>query len=50
MSRAAHPKCRAEDWEQTYLAAWQTYYTNEHMETVFRRLVQSMPGEQRHPA
>src|SRR6185503_11612712 len=26
-------------WERAYHAAWQTYYTMDHMETVLRRLV-----------
>src|SRR5688572_2042553 len=25
------------EWEQTYRAAWETYYTSEHIETVLRR-------------
>lgn len=36
---APHNAMSAEDWKRAYLAAWQTYYTNEHMETVLRRLV-----------
>ena len=36
---APHNKMSRSDWERAYLAAWQTYYTNEHMETVLRRLV-----------
>jgi radical SAM superfamily enzyme YgiQ (UPF0313 family) len=36
---APHNKMSREDWERAYLLAWQTYYTNEHMETVLRRLV-----------
>ena len=36
---APHNKMSRADWERAYLAAWQTYYTNEHMETVLRRLV-----------
>jgi hypothetical protein len=27
------------EWERAYLAAWETYYTMEHMETVLKRLV-----------
>ena len=36
---APHNKMSREDWERAYQAAWQTYYTNEHMETVLRRIV-----------
>ena len=28
-----------EEWERTYQSAWQRYYTTDHIETVFRRLV-----------
>jgi radical SAM superfamily enzyme YgiQ (UPF0313 family) len=35
----AHPKMSKEDWERAYRAAWETYYTWDHMETVLRRLV-----------
>ena len=35
---APHNKMSRDDWERAYLAAWQTYYTNEHMETVLRRM------------
>jgi len=36
---APHPKMSRADWERAYAAAWETYYTNEHMEAVLRRLV-----------
>src|SRR5205807_4207293 len=36
---APHPKMSREDWEKVYRKAWETYYTNEHMEAVIRRLV-----------
>ena len=42
---APHNKMSRVDWERAYLAAWQTYYTNKHMETVLRRLV-----AKQHPA
>ena len=47
----AHPRMSAEEWERAYRMAWETYYTNEHVETVLRRLV-AMRGQrqQRHPA
>jgi radical SAM superfamily enzyme YgiQ (UPF0313 family) len=35
---AAHPKMPRQEWQRAYKLAWQTYYTNEHMETVLRRL------------
>ena len=33
----AHPRMSKADWEQTYLAAWQSYYTPAHVETIMRR-------------
>ena len=36
---APHPKMSRKEWEQAYIAAWETYYTMEHMETVLRRLI-----------
>ncbi len=32
-----HPKMSDAEWEETYKAAWDTYFTYEHMETVGRR-------------
>jgi radical SAM superfamily enzyme YgiQ (UPF0313 family) len=32
-----HPRMSRDEWEQTYRAAWETYYTTEHVETVLRR-------------
>jgi radical SAM superfamily enzyme YgiQ (UPF0313 family) len=32
-----HPRMSREEWEQVYHAAWETYYTHEHIETVLRR-------------
>ena len=34
---AHHPKMSKDEWEQVYRAAWETYYTPEHMETILRR-------------
>jgi radical SAM superfamily enzyme YgiQ (UPF0313 family) len=34
----AHPRMSREDWETTYLTAWQCYYTIDHVETVLRRV------------
>ncbi|HKP03652.1 MAG TPA: radical SAM protein [Chthoniobacterales bacterium] len=36
---APHDTMSKEEWEKAYLTAWETYYANEHMETVLRRLV-----------
>ncbi|MDQ6622942.1 MAG: radical SAM protein, partial [Verrucomicrobiota bacterium] len=35
---APHPKMSRADWERAYQVAWDTYYTDEHMDTVLRRL------------
>ncbi len=32
-----HPKMSKEVWEEVYQAAWKTFYTPEHMETLLRR-------------
>jgi hypothetical protein len=29
----------SEEWRETYHAAWKTYYTDEHVETVLRRAI-----------
>lgn len=34
-----HPVMSREDWRETYRAAWETYYTEEHVETVLRRAI-----------
>ena len=34
-----HPLMSKEEWEATYRAAWETYYTDEHVETVLRRAI-----------
>ena len=33
-----HPKMSREEWERAYHMAWETYYTDDHMRTVLRRL------------
>jgi radical SAM superfamily enzyme YgiQ (UPF0313 family) len=33
-----HPKMSASEWDRAYKAAWQRYYTIEHIETVLRRV------------
>ncbi len=32
-----HPQMSKQDWQQIYRAAWQQYYTPEHVKTVIRR-------------
>lgn len=34
-----HPKMTQVEWERTYRDAWETYYTDEHIETVLRRAI-----------
>lgn len=34
-----HAKMSQEVWEDTYRKAWETYYTDEHIETVLRRAI-----------
>lgn len=33
----AHGKMSLAEWDETYRSAWETYYTDEHIETVLRR-------------
>jgi radical SAM superfamily enzyme YgiQ (UPF0313 family) len=33
----AHPKMTADEWVGAYQAAWGTYYTDDHLETIVRR-------------
>jgi hypothetical protein len=33
----AHPRMSKEEWEQVYNDAWARYYSDEHVETIFRR-------------
>src|SRR5262245_19415001 len=33
----AHPKMTADEWTGAYQAAWGTYYTDDHLETIIRR-------------
>jgi radical SAM superfamily enzyme YgiQ (UPF0313 family) len=35
----AHPKMSQANWEETYQKAWETYYTDAHIETVLRRAI-----------
>ncbi|MFZ5861227.1 MAG: B12-binding domain-containing radical SAM protein [Nitrospirota bacterium] len=34
---ARHPKMSRDEWMRAYQGAWQSFYTWEHMETIFRR-------------
>jgi radical SAM superfamily enzyme YgiQ (UPF0313 family) len=36
---AGHSNMSREEWERTYHLAWETYYSNEHIETVLRRAI-----------
>jgi radical SAM superfamily enzyme YgiQ (UPF0313 family) len=41
---AHHPKMSDKEWEEAYHAAWQTYYTPEHIETILRRTAANKLG------
>ncbi|HYX28745.1 MAG TPA: radical SAM protein [Pyrinomonadaceae bacterium] len=32
-----HPRMSIDDWQRAYKTAWETYYTDEHIETVLKR-------------
>lgn len=34
-----HPTMSRDEWRETYRKAWETYYTDEHVETVLRRCI-----------
>ncbi len=34
-----HPLMSREDWRETYRTAWETYYTDDHIETILRRSI-----------
>ncbi|MBA2341786.1 MAG: radical SAM protein [Pyrinomonadaceae bacterium] len=34
-----HPAMSKNEWEQAYHSAWETYYTDEHIETILRRAI-----------
>ena len=34
-----HDRMTRQEWRDTYSAAWETYYTDEHIETVLRRAI-----------
>jgi len=44
---AAHPKMSRAEWEEVYRAAWQTYYTREHINTIIRRATATNMGVSR---
>lgn len=35
----AHPRMSREEWRSVYREAWETYYTDQHVETVLRRAI-----------
>lgn len=35
----AHPVMSRDEWRSTYAEAWETYYTDDHVETVLRRAI-----------
>lgn len=43
----AHPLMTRKEWRDTYRAAWETYYSDEHVETVIRRAIatRTSPGK-----
>jgi hypothetical protein len=41
---AHHPKMSDEEWEDAYRAAWQAFYTPEHIRTILRRSAASRNG------
>jgi len=36
---SGHPRMTIEEWKQVYREAWETYYTDEHIETILRRAI-----------
>jgi radical SAM superfamily enzyme YgiQ (UPF0313 family) len=36
---AEHPNMSREEWQRVYHLAWETYYSDEHIETVLRRAI-----------
>jgi hypothetical protein len=39
-----HPKMPDADWEEAYRAAWQAYYTPDHLRTILRRVAANKLG------
>jgi len=44
---AHHPKMSDAEWEEAYLAAWESFYSFDHIRTVLRRAAQSSHGRPR---
>ncbi len=36
---SGHPRMTRDEWQQVYHKAWETYYTDEHIETILRRAI-----------
>jgi hypothetical protein len=41
---AHHPKMADAEWEEAYHAAWEAYYTPEHIRTILRRVAANRPA------
>jgi hypothetical protein len=41
---AHHPKMSDTEWEAAYSAAWEAYYTPEHIRTILRRVAANRPA------
>jgi hypothetical protein len=41
---AHHPRMSDQEWEEAYAAAWETYYSPEHIETILRRAAANPKG------
>ncbi len=41
----SHPLMSREEWRSVYREAWETYYTDEHVETVLRRAIATGRGK-----
>jgi len=41
---AHHPKMSDAEWEEAYRAAWETYYTPDHIRTILRRVAANRLG------
>ncbi len=39
-----HPKMSDDEWEESYRAAWEAFYTAEHVRTILRRAAASQAG------
>ena len=43
-----HPKMSDAEWEEAYQAAWQAFYTPEHIRTILRRAAPIQIGRPKH--